>query len=105
MIPTAIRGLLPAEKAPAEDYVATMRKLSMSGGGQDVKGGAKSINPSELLAYSSFDYLKNMAVEVAIRLDGRAERSAADRILFGESIRNWPSSHPVFLHRPCVACA
>ena len=57
----------------------TMRMVPMSGSVLNVKGEAKSINPPELLAYSSFDYLKNMAVEVAIRLDGRAEWADASR--------------------------
>jgi hypothetical protein len=56
-----------------------MRMVPMSGSVLNVKGEAKSINPPELLAYSSFDYLKNMAVEVAIRLDGRAEWADASR--------------------------
>ena len=51
-----------------------MRKMLMSGSVQNVKGEAKSINPPELLVYSSFDYLRNMAVEVAMRLGGRSER-------------------------------
>ena len=56
----------------------------MPGDVKDVEGEVKNINPPELLAYSSFDLL---------RLDGRAERPAAPSLV----MRNWPSSHPVFL--------